>query len=127
MAGAVQGFFFKAGSLKNQSWITIADVAEVTVRGQIAQTVGMRILFFFPVSVCPFPIHGAAPFCASPRLDSVAVVLSWWRSHQSNVSRMFLSAHHSALINFKVVQVPCQYSRGYGPITPVRVIISARD
>jgi hypothetical protein len=49
----VQGYFFKAGSLDDQSWISIPDVAEVTVQAQVAQTVGMRVLFFFPVTVCP--------------------------------------------------------------------------
>ena len=47
----LQGYFFKAGALKAQDWITIPDTAEVTIRGQVAQTIGMRLLFFFPVSV----------------------------------------------------------------------------
>lgn len=51
---AAQGFFLKAGALPQQSWVTVADAAEVTVQAQVAQTVGMRTLFFFPVTVRRF-------------------------------------------------------------------------
>jgi hypothetical protein len=47
----LQGYFYKAGAMKEQKWVTIPDTAEVVVRAQVAQTLGLRLLFFFPVSV----------------------------------------------------------------------------
>jgi hypothetical protein len=46
----VQGYFYKAGAIRSE-WVTVADAAEVAVQAQVAQTFGMRILFFFPVTV----------------------------------------------------------------------------
>lgn len=46
----VQGYFFKAGSMQSEM-LSVADAAEVVIQAQVAQTIGMRILFFFPVSV----------------------------------------------------------------------------
>jgi hypothetical protein len=51
LQASMQGYFYKAGALREQEWVTVADAAEVTIRGQVAQTLGMRLLFFFPVSV----------------------------------------------------------------------------
>jgi hypothetical protein len=46
----VQGYFFKAAVMETEL-LTIADTAEVVIQAQVAQTIGMRILFFFPVTV----------------------------------------------------------------------------
>eukprot|EP00892_Ulva_mutabilis_P012029 jgi/Ulvmu1/9199/UM005_0299.1 len=43
------GYFFKAGALAS-SWVTVADVAEVSVHAQVAQTIGLRTLYLFPVT-----------------------------------------------------------------------------
>ena len=37
--------------MRDQSWVSVADAAEVTVRGQVAQMMGLRLLFAFPISV----------------------------------------------------------------------------
>lgn len=48
--GVVQGYFFKAASM-GIHLLTVADTAEVVIQAQVAQTIGMRLLFFFPVTV----------------------------------------------------------------------------
>lgn len=53
-AAVAQGYFFKAGALTS-SWVTVADVAEVTVQAQVAQSLGLRTLYLFPVTVRRLP------------------------------------------------------------------------
>lgn len=48
----MQGYFFKAGSLKPPI-LTVEEVAKVTLQAHVAQTVGLRFLIFFPVAVWP--------------------------------------------------------------------------
>lgn len=54
----VQGYFFKAGALASE-WVTVADVADVVVQAQVAQSLGLRILYLFPVTVRPLPLATA--------------------------------------------------------------------
>lgn len=56
MAVPLQGYFYKAASMESDL-VTVADTAEVVIQAQVAQTLGMRILFFFPVTVRPLQCH----------------------------------------------------------------------
>jgi hypothetical protein len=46
-----QGYFYKAASMSTEL-LTVADTAEVVIQAHVAQTLGTRLLFFFPVTVC---------------------------------------------------------------------------
>lgn len=58
----MQGYFFKAGAL-GSDWVTVADVAEVVVQAQVAQSLGLRILYLFPVTVRSPPVSGSHRVC----------------------------------------------------------------
>jgi hypothetical protein len=47
-----QGYFYKAAALGEDDLVTVADTADVVLKAQLLQTIGMRLLFFFPVTVC---------------------------------------------------------------------------
>jgi hypothetical protein len=49
----VQGYFYKAGALGAEDIVSVVDTASVVARGQMLQTIGLRLLFFFPVTVRP--------------------------------------------------------------------------
>jgi hypothetical protein len=57
----VQGYFYKAAALGADDLVSVADAAVSIVRAQLLQTIGMRILFFFPVTVRLFPLHSHFP------------------------------------------------------------------
>lgn len=50
----MQGYFYKAASMASDH-VTVGDASEVIIQAQVAQTIGMRILFFFPVTVHSLP------------------------------------------------------------------------